>query len=72
MSPFAGAAVRLKFGFTTRVGAQTKCRQPASTLPSEIPTMTSFALTAFVIGAVLALVFVVVVLASSARKSHLS
>lgn len=34
--------------------------------------MTSFALTAFVLGAVLALGFVVAVLASSARKSHIS
>ena len=34
--------------------------------------MTSFVLIAFVIGAVLALVFVVVVLALSARKSHIS
>jgi hypothetical protein len=32
--------------------------------------MTFIALTAFVIGAVLALVFVVAILASSARKSH--
>lgn len=34
--------------------------------------MTYFALIAFVTGAVLALVFVVSVLASSARKSHIS
>ncbi len=34
--------------------------------------MTIFALIAFVTGAVLALVFVVAVLASSARKSHIS
>ncbi len=34
--------------------------------------MTSFALIAFVIGAALALVFVVAVLASSARRSHIS
>ncbi|MET3769204.1 hypothetical protein ABIB15_001892 [Marisediminicola sp. UYEF4] len=34
--------------------------------------MTYFALIAFVAGAILALVFVVAVLASSARKSHIS